>query len=180
MKRVFIIHGWQSEPMDGWKPWLGNELTARGYAVRTPHMPNSRHPKCDRWIAELAKIVGKPDRNTHFVGHSLGCPAILRYLETLSPGQLAGNVVLVAGFMEDLGIPDVAGFVDAPFDTKRIRTSAARIVSIHSDNDQYIPHDHFARMKKALGAIDVVVPGGRHFSGSDGCYQLPQAIQALQ
>ena len=57
-QRVFIIHGWGDAPNDGWKPWLNNELCSRGMVVRTPTMPNTHLPDCNRWVQELKKIVG--------------------------------------------------------------------------------------------------------------------------
>lgn len=180
MKRAIIVHGWQSQPLDGWKPWLNNELSARGFQVRTPSMPNAMHPKVERWVEELHDVIGTPDAACHLIGHSLGCPAILRYLETLPKGHTVGTVVLVAGFVEDLGIADIAGFVSQPFDYKHIRAAAKKIVSIYSQNDEYISLEKFERMHTALGAKAILVQDGKHFSGVNGCYQLPQMLDALQ
>jgi uncharacterized protein len=179
MKRAFIIHGWNSQPLDGWKPWLNNELNARGFTVRTPHLPNTKHPDRYRWVEELAKVIGAPDADCHLVGHSLGCTAILRYVESLPAGSKVGRLVLVAGFTEDLGIEDVANFVDEPFDFAKIKAAAGKIFSIRSDADPYISGEQFDRLEKALGAKKTLVKGGKHFSGSEGCYQLPQALEAL-
>ena len=30
MKKVFIIHGWEGYPEEGWFPWLKKELESRG------------------------------------------------------------------------------------------------------------------------------------------------------
>ncbi len=179
MKRAFIIHGWNSAPLDGWKPWLNNELNTRGYTVRTPHLPNTRHPDRYRWVEELTKVIGTPDAACDLIGHSLGCTAILRYVESLAPGQRVGKLVLVAGFAEDLGIEDVANFVDEPFDFEKIKAAARNIISIRSDADPYISQQQFDRLEKALGAKKVLVKGGKHFSSSEGCYQLSEALEAI-
>ena len=31
MKRVYIIHGWEGYPEEGWFPWLKKELEDRGF-----------------------------------------------------------------------------------------------------------------------------------------------------
>ena len=82
-KRVFIVHGWDGHPKEGWFPWLKQELEKHGFDVFVPQMPEPIMPKIEAWVSHLAGIVNKPDKNTCFVGHSIGCQAILRYLETL-------------------------------------------------------------------------------------------------
>ena len=44
-KRVVIIHGFQGEPMHGFRPWLKRELEARGFEVAVPAMPSPNAPK---------------------------------------------------------------------------------------------------------------------------------------
>ncbi|MBI2580107.1 MAG: alpha/beta hydrolase, partial [Candidatus Aenigmarchaeota archaeon] len=77
MKRAFLVHGWQGSPESGWKPWLRKELKKNGFSVSVPEMPDTAHPRMNAWVPHLAKTVGTPDKNCYFVGHSLGCIAIL-------------------------------------------------------------------------------------------------------
>lgn len=98
MKRVFLIHGWNGFPENHWFPWLKQQLEAKWFHVETPEMPDTKHPKRDAWVAKLSEIVGVPDEDTYFVGHSLGCITIVRYLEKLSPDAKVGGCVFVAGF----------------------------------------------------------------------------------
>lgn len=83
MKRIFGIHGWEGSPNYGWWPWFKKSLEEKGFEVSVPQMPNAAHPKMDEWLAHLKAIVGKPDKNCFFVGHSLGCITILRFIEKL-------------------------------------------------------------------------------------------------
>ena len=97
-KRAFIIHGYHSFPQEAWLPWLKAELEARGYAAFLPAMPHPDRPTIPEWIGFITKLVGEPDENTVIVGHSLGCQAVLRYLETLGvAGKSVGKTVLVGG-----------------------------------------------------------------------------------
>ena len=59
MKRVVIIHGYQGEPMRGFRPWLKKELEARGFDVSMPAMPKPDAPDSDEWVAAIKK-----DKNT--------------------------------------------------------------------------------------------------------------------
>ena len=81
-KRVVIIHGYQGEPMRGFRPWLKVELEARGFSVSVPAMPSPDEPRVEDWVAAIAKEVGDAGKDCVLVGHSLGCAAILRYLES--------------------------------------------------------------------------------------------------
>lgn len=70
-KRLFIIHGWEGYPEEGWFPWLKQELEKEGFSVTVPAMPNPKKPNIESWISHLIKVVSKPDENTYFVGHSI-------------------------------------------------------------------------------------------------------------
>ncbi|MDP3875283.1 MAG: alpha/beta hydrolase, partial [bacterium] len=67
MKRVFIVHGWDGHPEEGWFPWLKEELEKKGFEVSVPVMPNPAEPKIETWIPFLSQLVGTPDVNTFFV-----------------------------------------------------------------------------------------------------------------
>ena len=101
-KRVFVIHGWEGYPEEGWRPWLRKELEGKGFEVIIPAMPDTATPTFAKWVPYLAQTVGAADENTYFVCHSLGCITTLRYLETLKENQKIGGVVFVAGFGRDL------------------------------------------------------------------------------
>lgn len=90
-KRVFVVHGWSGYPEEGWRTWLKSELEKEDFRVFVPTMPNTDNPKLNSWLKRLIKTVGTPDKNCYFVGHSLGCITILRYLETLKKNQEVGG-----------------------------------------------------------------------------------------
>ena len=121
-KRAFLIHGWGGSPNEGWRPWLKNKLEQQGFEVFVPAMPDTNYPKLDAWLDKLEQAVGTPDENCYFVGHSLGCITILRYLEKLEEGQKVNTVVLVAGFTdknitlgEDENIDGISTFFEIIF-----------------------------------------------------------------
>src|SRR3989338_6493172 len=90
-KRAFIIHGWDGYPDEGWFPWLKAELEKNGFQVHVPAMPESAEPKIETWVSHLSKAVGDVDENTYFVGHSIGCQTILRFLESLPADKKVGG-----------------------------------------------------------------------------------------
>ncbi len=73
MKRIFIIHGWAGSPIGDWIAWAKQAFEAKGFEVVAPEMPDTLHPNIEAWVSYLRDLVGKPDSNTFFVGHSIGC-----------------------------------------------------------------------------------------------------------
>src|SRR3989344_3688840 len=94
MKRVYIIHGWGGSPDEPLHKWLASELRKKGFVVEVPAMPKPDEPKMETWIPFLSQLVGTPDSHSFFIGHSIGCQAIIRNLETLPEGVKIGG----AGF----------------------------------------------------------------------------------
>lgn len=78
MKRVIIVHRWEGGSYDDWRPWLKTELEKRDFEVLIPDMPDTDIPVIEKWVHRLANIVGTPDSDTYFIGHSIGCQTILR------------------------------------------------------------------------------------------------------
>jgi uncharacterized protein len=176
MKRVFIIHGWEGNPNDGWKRWLRAALEKEGYKVIAPQMPNAEMPQMAEWISTLSELVGKPDKDSYFVGHSLGCIAILRYLETLEEGDQVGGCVLVAGFIDDLGIRPIRNFLLSELDAKKVKKRCRNFVVISSEKDPYIPFEKTQHMIDALGAKFVLEKGKGHITET---YELQSALDSL-
>ena len=49
---------------------------------------------------KLKEVAGDVDESTYFVGESIGCQGVLRYLETLDSDIKIGGVVLIAPWMK--------------------------------------------------------------------------------
>lgn len=163
MKRAIIIHGWESNPNEHWYQEEKNILVAMGYEVSVPEMPNTVHPKKDEWVKLIADLA--PDEDTVLVGHSLGTPAILRYLEQTD--RKVGKVVSVAGFARDLGYDDTQNFVINPFDWDKIRKNASGFIVLGQIKDPYVPFQVSEDMARNLGVEVIEVSGDDHFDKMD-------------
>jgi predicted alpha/beta hydrolase family esterase len=175
-KRVFIIHGWEGNPNLNWFPWLKSELELRGFDVKVPEMPDSNHPEMEAWISHLAGVVGTPDEECYFVGHSLGCITILRYLESLEEGTEVGGAVLVAGFSAGLGIDQISDFFRTPVNWEMVGSRCKKFVAINSDNDPFVPLKYGELFREKLGARLIIKHEG-HFSKD--VTALPDAVDAI-
>lgn len=186
MRKVFIVHGFQGEPNGGWRPWLMGELAKLNvYACALP-MPTPHEPVREEWMAEIARVVKDSGEEIFLVGHSLGVPAILNYLESVPEKEFAG-VFLVAGLHSKLRVnePDAAirradNFFSHPFDFDTIKQRAKKFVVIHGEDDNKVPFSHAEDLSKWLGAELISVPKGKHLSGQDGWYQLPPLLSSLR
>ena len=178
-KRLIIVHGWEGSPQEGWYPWIAAEMVRKGWSVQVPAMPNAAQPEQSRWVPHLVDIGGKVDRNTFFVGHSLGCITILRFLERLKSQEKIGGVILVAGFDKPLKYKELKNFFQESIAWNRIKKNCKKFVTIHSEDDPYVPVENGLRLEKNLDTKRIVVNGLKHFSGDDGVARLPLVLQEL-
>lgn len=182
MKRVFIIHGWGGDSKGHWLPWLKTELEKKGYQVAVPDMPNTEVPVIAEWVGCLARLVGTPDEETYFVGGSIGCQTILRYLETID--QKVGGAVFVAGWfnLENLetegedAVEIAKPWIETPIDLEKVKQVCPKSTLIISDNDCYGAFEENKAKFAELGSKIVVIPGAGHFTEEDGCTKLPQIL----
>ncbi|MBI2462634.1 MAG: serine hydrolase family protein [Candidatus Spechtbacteria bacterium] len=184
-KRVFIVHGWGGHPEEGWFPWLKHELEANGFEAIVPQLPDADNPRIYNWVPKLAEIVGVADENTYFVGHSMGCQTIARYLETLPEGVRVGGAVFVAGFFKRLsGLENDTNarvterhWLETPVDFEKIASHLSKSIAIFSDDDPYVPLDNQNDFRDKLGSEIIIQHKMRHFS--DGLTRLPIVLQSV-
>lgn len=183
MKKVIIVHCWSGYPEYCWYPYTKKELEAKGFEVRVPSFPDTDAPRLDKWLPVLEKEIGSPNEDTYLVGHSVGCITILRYLESLPPGQKVGGVVLVAGFTDDLGFTELKNFFTTPILFEKIKVKVNKFFAIHSDDDPYVPLKHSDAFKNELGAEVIIKHNFKHFSGpvdkEDSCRELPEVVTSV-
>src|SRR5258708_10895714 len=187
MKRVFIIHGWEGFPGEGWFPWLKQELKSKGFEVQVPAMPNTEEPKIEVWVPFLEKLVGKPDEETFLVGHSIGCQTILRYLDTLKGNKKVGGIILVAGWIHKLEsmydkeeIAIVKPWLETAIDFDNVKIHIKNTaVAIFSDDDEFVSLDNVDLFKEKLGAKTFIEHAKGHFSQETGIKKLPVVLEEL-
>jgi len=186
-KRVFIAHGWDGYPEEGWFPWLKTELENRGFVVFVPQLPKAEEPRINNWVPALESAVGMPDEHTYFVGHSMGCQTIIRYLERLPTDIKVGGAVFVAGFLKELSnledddvVRSVADeWLKTPLDLEKVKSHLNTCIAIFSDNDPYVPIDNQEEYAKKLGAKIIIEQAKGHFSGRTGTTELPVALASI-
>lgn len=185
MKKVFMIHGWDSNPDNCWFPWIKKELESKDFEVHIPKMPDTEHPKIEPWVSKISEVVGTPDKSTYLVGHSIGCQTIMRYLETLPEGTKIGGVIFVAGFfnlpnLETQEEKDIAKpWLETPINTNKIKNTTNNFIAIFSDNDEDVPLSDSKIFKEKLDAKIIVEQDKGHFDDEKGIKELPIVLEEL-
>ena len=179
MKKVFIVHGLQGTPNGGWRPWLMGELEKQDIYACSLSMPTPDALIADEWVEEIARHI---ERNKEdeiiLVGHSLGVPAILRYLESTDALPISG-AVLVSGPAEKNGNEKIDNFLEKPFDLEAVKSKAKKFVIIHGDNDPHVPFRHAEILAEKLDGKLISIPNGGHLNGASGWLNLPEALEAV-
>lgn len=183
MKRVIIVHCWDGYPNYCWYPKTKKELEDKGFRVEVPEMPETHTPKLSLWLPKLKEVVGQVDEDLYLVGHSAGVPTIFRFLEGLEDNEKVGGVIMVAGFTDDLGYPELKNFFEEPIDFEKIKSKSDNFVGIASDNDPYVDLKYADILREKLGAKVIIKHNFGHFSGEvdnmESITNLPDVAETI-
>lgn len=188
MARVIAVHGWAGSPQHDWFPWLKTELVRLGNEVIVPEMPDSEKPNMHAWMAALTKASGKVDENTFFVGHSIGCQTILRYL-AMNPSQgVAGGVVLVAPWTtlkpESLSSQEEKNiarpWIEMPIPWELAKKHSKKFVCFFSDNDEFVFVEDAVHFEQKLKAEIIIEHEMGHYSAGENVKRVPSVLMRLE
>lgn len=146
-------------------------------------MPDTDAPVIEKWVNYLLKIVGTPNKETYFVGHSIGCQAILRYLEKIN--SPVGGAVFVSGWfnlknMEDDEVKEIAEpWITTPINLNKVKQVLPKSALIISDNDPYNCYEENVKKFKQLGSEIITLHKAGHITENDGFKELPEIVEKL-
>jgi len=176
MKKVFIIHGFEGSPNGGWRPWLMAELEQHDVYACALSMPNPDNPLCWEWVEEISRHVERNENDEiYLIGHSLGGPVILRFLEKTNNKNIYW-VILVSSPSEKNTNRKLHSFLESEFDFGKIRKSAKQFIVIHGDNDQLVPVEQAVYLADTLNSPLILIKNGGHLNGSVGWFSLPECF----
>ena len=171
MKKTYLIHGWGGSSEGGWFDWLKSELVAKGYEVEAFDMPNTEEPKIEEWVGYLEDNINSDevDEETYFVGYSIGCQTIIRFLEKLHKHKKVGGCVFVAGWFDLLDLePEelliAHPWVNSKIHFERVLDHCNNFLAIFSYNDPYVHLDEVKKFKENLGAKIIIKKRLEHFN----------------
>lgn len=183
MKKIYLVHCWNGTSSDGWYPWLSEKLCNGNVDVIKFDMPNTSNPKIDEWVETLNNKVDKLNNETYFIGHSIGCQTIMRYLETKEITKI-GGILFVAPWLDLLpeAVADEESYntakywINTPINFEKIRQFTNNINCIFSDNDYFVSLEQENEFKSKLNAKTTVVKNKGHISQDDNVYELQEIL----
>ncbi|MFA7169363.1 MAG: alpha/beta hydrolase [Candidatus Paceibacterota bacterium] len=150
-------------------------------------MPDTDNPQIAEWTNRLRELVGDFDKNTYFVGHSIGCQAILRFLEKTDVGETCGGVIMVAPWIESFGLETfeekevAAKWNKDSINFQEVKKKSENFFAIFSDNDPCVPLEvNKIFFEEALSVKIFIEENRRHFSGDDNINELPIVLNILK
>ena len=183
MNKIYIVHCWDGTKDDGWYPWLDKELSDANNTVYRFNMPNTDSPNIEEWVPFLNKKVDNLDEKTYFIGHSIGCQTIMRYLQIKDVCKI-GGILFVAPWLDllDYAISDAESYniakpwLTEKIDFEKIKKFTNNIYCIFSDDDYFVSLKQKDKFEYLLDANTMVVSGKGHISQDDNVYKLDELL----
>lgn len=184
MKKVYLVHCWDGTSNDGWYPWIEQELKKYNVEVIRFDMPNTANPTIEEWVSTLNEKVDKLDEETYFMGHSIGCQTIMRYLETKEVTKI-GGILLVAPWLDLLpeAVEDEDSYniayhwIHTPINFEKVKEFSNNINCIFSDNDYFVDLAQEQEFKQKLNAKTITVNEKGHISQDDDIFELNEILE---
>ena len=169
--QVLICHAYNTLPTENWYQWLEKVLRSRGYDAKVLKLPDPNAPSEKEWVASVRKAHSASP--VIFVGHSLGCRAILAYINQYDVS--AERVVLVACPMFWEGIietrPPLKAYVEGmqPLNFENIKKLVDRFDVFHDTADPILSMKDVEYLKEVLGDKATL-----HISSTYGHFDVPE------
>ena len=185
MKKVYLVHGWGGGPENEiWFPWLKKELETRGFSVEILKMLNPDYPKIETWVKHLENNVKELDEETYFIGHSIGCQAILRFLEKIPEKIKIGGCIFVAGWFdlletayEEEGEKEIAKpWIETPINLEKVKEHTNNFLAIFSDDDSCVSVSETELFKEKLNSKIIIKKNQGHF---DEVNEIPEILDFI-
>jgi len=188
MRQAYLIHGWGGNPNESWFPWLKEELKKRNISLEIPAMPNTDKPKISEWTDKIKETVRNPNKEVVLIGHSIGCQAIMRYLERLDNNLKIGEVIFVAGWFhlteevwdEEYTKEIAKSWLETLIDFKKVKEHANLFITINSNNDPYVPLEDVKIFEKKLNAKVIILEGKGHICEEHGIKEFPEILEFIK
>lgn len=178
--QVYIIHGYMASTEAHWFQWLCSKLEEQGINTRVLAMPTPDAPEPAAWQTRLKEELTGLNPHSYVVAHSLGCIALLHYLQQQTPALRIGGAVLVAGFAESLpSLPQLNHFISPPVISDLLIDMLPQRAVFASPQDPIVPYSLSEKVAQQLDAKLYPIEHAGHFLSSDGYTRFPALYDVL-
>jgi uncharacterized protein len=182
MIKAYIIHGWGFDSKMPWIKWLERELKKnKKIQVYALDMPNTEFPKIEEWVNYLKRNVGIINEVTYFVGHSIGCQTIMRFLEKLPKNEHIKGCVFIAPWFDLINLKDgevdiAHPWINSKINFERVEQHTGNILAIFSNNDPYVSEKEVNKFKE-LGVKIIIKKDEGHFDNTKRIQEILEFIK---
>jgi predicted alpha/beta hydrolase family esterase len=147
-KRILILHGYGTNPNEGFYKNMKKRLSEIGHHVELPSLPNSNDPND---VIQSNSIKGQFDI---VIGHSFGCVTGIRYAEK----HKLESLILISGFIDtkfNKGDPDIESLKDAStwkFNFSKIKSNCEKIQILYPNKDTAVTLSQTKKLSTELGS----------------------------
>ncbi len=195
--KILIVHGFGSNKLSNWIPWLKRKLEKLSYEVLTPSMPHTSHPLFEEWLKELKELTQDFIEDDIIIGHSLGAFAAQHLVQELKINKLF-LVAPVTEFMlsdqtkersirkyfTEEQIKILSKFTGYKVDYQKVNNNVQKIYAYFSDSDPYISLNQKESIEKVLLADYKVFKNKGHFNINERfdpkVSELPEIISDIE
>jgi hypothetical protein len=184
-KKVYMIHGWGGSSKDNWFPWMKAELEKRNIEVKVLDMPDTENPKIETWVKHLENEIKDIDEHTYFMGHSIGCQTIIRFIEKLPKHKKIGGCIFVAGFFDLINLDpeelEIAHpWTTSPINHLRVLDHCNRFLAFFSKDDPDVHLDESKKFKEKFDAKLIITDGKGHFEDEKQILVLNETLKFVK
>ena len=177
---ILILHGIEGYAGNHWQQWLHDKLVAKNHIVIMPSLPKADHPNRSTLLKKINKVVGSSKlAELVIVGHSLGVPASLDFIEQADKPIKA--LISVSGFSEDYGAEMNSYFLEKrTIDFKKVNKKLSKAFVVFGDDDPYVPQSQLKLLAKKLKVKPKIIKKGGHLNTDSGYTTFPWLFEIIE
>ena len=177
-----MVHRWGGNNEADFWPDLKEKLKNSGEVISL-NMPNTEEPTISEWVNFLKESIGKANEQTHFIGHSIGCQTIMRFLE--QENTKVGNLYFVAPWFTLQSLEDEESestakpWLETEIDLEKVKSSVNKIKVFLSKDDEFVEFEENRKKFVEMGAEIFVFEDKGHFTDEEGVIELPELVEEI-
>lgn len=184
MKKIILVHRWGGNSESDWYQSVKKELETYNFEVIIPEMPNTEMPIIEDWVNYLSKMA-KLHKSNIFIGHSIGCQTILRFLEKENIQE--SRLFFIAPWfnlenLEDEETRAIANpWISYPINFAKVKENIRYLESFFSSNEPYrCVKENLTILKEKLESKVSTLTNQGHFTEEDGKRNFPELVDAIK